>query len=163
MTSHDCHVTSGELTPIGATFSTNLSSWLLAVPGSPSRRMLMSPLLVRPSGSLFREPPINRHAIAFLMSRLPYMEGEIDLGVESRDARPHPLMIGSPGNHLVDVGSGGKATELLLLLGGQGSATGSPWPIAVHLNPHHSQIWLPQSCTAHLLSTTLHIHTILTY
>ena len=69
-----------RLTPIGATFSTNLSSWLLAVPGSPSNKRLMSPLLVRPSGNLFRDPPISRHAIAFLISILPYMEGEIDLG-----------------------------------------------------------------------------------
>ena len=41
----------------------------------------MSPRLVSPSGSLFLAPPISRQAIAFLMSRLPYMEGEMDLGV----------------------------------------------------------------------------------
>ena len=39
-------------TPIGATFSTNFSSWLLAVPGSPSSSTLMSPRRVKPSGSL---------------------------------------------------------------------------------------------------------------
>ena len=49
----------------------------------------MSPRRVRPSGSLFLDPPINRQAIAFLMSRLPYMEGEIDLWVESRDRGSH--------------------------------------------------------------------------
>lgn len=41
-----------ELTPIGEQFSTNLSSWLLAVPGSPNNSKLMSPLRVKPSGSL---------------------------------------------------------------------------------------------------------------
>lgn len=50
------------------TFSTNLSNWLLAVPGSPSRRTLISPLSLIPSGSCFREPPNNRQVIAFLMS-----------------------------------------------------------------------------------------------
>lgn len=55
-------------TPIGDTFSTNLSSWLLAVPGSPSSRTLMSPLRVRPSGRRLREPPNKRQAIDFLMS-----------------------------------------------------------------------------------------------
>ena len=50
------------------TFSTNLSSWLLAVPGSPSRRTLISPLSLIPSGSCFRDPPNNRQVIAFLMS-----------------------------------------------------------------------------------------------
>lgn len=43
-------------TPMGATFSTNFSSWDLAVPGSPSNRMLMSPRRVNPSGSLLRAP-----------------------------------------------------------------------------------------------------------
>lgn len=39
-------------TPMGEHFSTNFSSWDLAVPGSPSISKLMSPLRVRPSGSL---------------------------------------------------------------------------------------------------------------
>lgn len=39
-------------TPIGEHLSTNFSSWDLAVPGSPSISRLMSPLRVRPSGSL---------------------------------------------------------------------------------------------------------------
>ena len=69
-----------QLTPIGATFSTNLSSWLFAVPGSPNSSKLMSPRRVRPSGSLLRDPPINRHAIALFMSILPYIEGDMDLG-----------------------------------------------------------------------------------
>lgn len=43
-------------TPIGATFSTNLSSCDLAVPGSPRSNILMSPRRVRPSGSLLRDP-----------------------------------------------------------------------------------------------------------
>ena len=56
-------------TPIGATFSTNLSSWLLAVPGSPSNRRLTSPRRVRPSGRRFLAPPKRRLAIAFLISK----------------------------------------------------------------------------------------------
>lgn len=43
-------------TPIGATFSTNLSNCDFAVPGSPNIKALMSPLLVKPSGSFFLEP-----------------------------------------------------------------------------------------------------------
>ena len=39
-------------TPMGEHFSTNFSSWDLAVPGSPSISKLMSPLRVSPSGSL---------------------------------------------------------------------------------------------------------------
>lgn len=50
------------------TFSTNLSSWLLAVPGSPSSSTLMSPLSLIPSGSCFRDPPNNKQVIAFFMS-----------------------------------------------------------------------------------------------
>lgn len=37
---------------MGEHFSTNFSSWDLAVPGSPSISRLMSPRRVRPSGSL---------------------------------------------------------------------------------------------------------------
>lgn len=43
-------------TPIGDTCSTNLSSWDLAVPGSPNSSMFMSPLRFNPSGILFLEP-----------------------------------------------------------------------------------------------------------
>lgn len=39
-------------TPMGEHFSTNFSSWDLAVPGSPSISKLMSPRRVSPSGSL---------------------------------------------------------------------------------------------------------------
>ena len=39
-------------TPIGETFSTNFNNCDLAVPGSPRSKTLISPLLVRPSGSL---------------------------------------------------------------------------------------------------------------
>lgn len=47
-----CLCISWSPTPIGEHLSTNLSSWDLAVPGSPSISRLMSPLRVRPSGSL---------------------------------------------------------------------------------------------------------------
>lgn len=40
------------LTPMGEHFSTNFSSWDLAVPGSPSISRLISPRRVSPSGSL---------------------------------------------------------------------------------------------------------------
>jgi len=40
------------LTAMGEHRSTNLSSWDLAVPGSPSISRLMSPLRFKPSGSL---------------------------------------------------------------------------------------------------------------
>ena len=43
-------------TPIGETFSTNFNNWDLAVPGSPRRRMFISPLRVKPSGRRFLEP-----------------------------------------------------------------------------------------------------------
>ena len=55
-------------TPMGDTFSTNLSSWLFAVPGSPSNSRLMSPRRVSPSGRRLREPPSNRQEMARLMS-----------------------------------------------------------------------------------------------
>uniref|UniRef100_A0AAG5CRG8 Uncharacterized protein n=1 Tax=Anopheles atroparvus TaxID=41427 RepID=A0AAG5CRG8_ANOAO len=62
-------------TAIGATFSTNLSSCDLAVPGSPSSRILMSPRRVNPSGIRLRAPPNNMLMMAFLMSCEPKMLG----------------------------------------------------------------------------------------
>lgn len=53
---------------MGETFSTNLSSCDLAVPGSPSMRTLMSPRRRMPSGRTFFEPPMRRQVIDFLMS-----------------------------------------------------------------------------------------------
>ena len=58
-------------TAMGATLSTNLRSCDLAVPGSPRRRTLMSPLRVRPSGRIFLEPPKRRQETTFLMSSEP--------------------------------------------------------------------------------------------
>lgn len=52
-------------TPMGATFSTNFNSCDLAVPGSPSSRILMSPRRVRPSGNLLREPEKKKNIISF--------------------------------------------------------------------------------------------------
>lgn len=51
-------------TPIGEQRSTNFSSWDLAVPGSPSISKLMSPLRVRPSGSL-KGPYFCKRYISF--------------------------------------------------------------------------------------------------
>ena len=70
-------------TAIGATLSTNFNSCDLAVPGSPSSKMLMSPLRVKPSGNLFLDPPNSRQAIAFLMSLKPQMDGAMDLEIKS--------------------------------------------------------------------------------
>lgn len=43
-------------TAIGATLSTNFNNCDLAVPGSPKRSTLMSPLRVKPSGKRLRDP-----------------------------------------------------------------------------------------------------------
>lgn len=48
------------LTPMGEHFSTNFSSWDLAVPGSPSISRLMSPRRVSPSGSLREDMQVGR-------------------------------------------------------------------------------------------------------
>lgn len=53
---------SRALTPIGEHFSTNLSSWDLAVPGSPNISRLMSPRRVSPSGSLREFRQVNHTA-----------------------------------------------------------------------------------------------------
>lgn len=63
---------------MGAHFSTNLSSWLLAVPGSPSSSTLMSPRRVKPSGRRLRAPPKSRQATAALISCAPQIDGAID-------------------------------------------------------------------------------------
>jgi len=55
-------------TDTGATRSTNLRNWDLAVEGSPSMSMLMSPRSRMPSGRRFHRPPSSRHRMAFLMS-----------------------------------------------------------------------------------------------
>lgn len=41
---------------MGETFSTNLSNWDFAVPGSPNSKTLMSPRRVSPSGRRFLDP-----------------------------------------------------------------------------------------------------------
>ena len=46
-------------TPMGDTFSTNFSSWLFAVPGSPSSSKLMSPRRTSPSGNLKKERAVS--------------------------------------------------------------------------------------------------------
>lgn len=48
------------LTPMGEHFSTNFSSWDLAVPGSPSISRLMSPRRVSPSGSLGEDRQVGQ-------------------------------------------------------------------------------------------------------
>mmetsp|Transcript_8494 Transcript_8494/g.12663 ORF Transcript_8494/g.12663 Transcript_8494/m.12663 type:complete len:292 (-) Transcript_8494:132-1007(-) len=66
---------------MGAAFSMNFNNWLLAVDGSPIRRMLMSPRSFTPSGSTFRVPPNSWHKSAFLISSVysPDICGAMDL------------------------------------------------------------------------------------
>lgn len=48
---------------MGEHFSTNFSSWDLAVPGSPSISRLMSPRRVSPSGSLGEDTQVGKARI----------------------------------------------------------------------------------------------------
>mmetsp|Transcript_29921 Transcript_29921/g.85489 ORF Transcript_29921/g.85489 Transcript_29921/m.85489 type:complete len:237 (-) Transcript_29921:620-1330(-) len=76
-------------TATGATFSANLRNWLLAVPGSPSSSMLLSPLMRVPSGSRLRAPPKSMQATPLLTLpmtsfELSQMEGAMDFTIFSR-------------------------------------------------------------------------------
>ena len=64
-------------TEIGAHLSTNFRNYDLATDGSPKSRTLISPLNLIPSGSYFGQPPNMRHAIAFLISGCPNIEGSM--------------------------------------------------------------------------------------
>mmetsp|Transcript_23041 Transcript_23041/g.59972 ORF Transcript_23041/g.59972 Transcript_23041/m.59972 type:complete len:294 (-) Transcript_23041:97-978(-) len=52
-----------------------LSSWLLAVEGSPTTATLISPRSLMPSGVVLFTPPINISSIAFFTSLAPYTPG----------------------------------------------------------------------------------------
>ena len=58
-------------TLIGAALYTNFKNYDLAVDGSPSNKMFISPLKRIPSGSVFVDPLNSWHATALFMSSLP--------------------------------------------------------------------------------------------
>lgn len=68
-------------THLWKTYSTYLRNWDLAVPGSPSKRQLISPLILCfPSISLASPPNIQR-AKLFLIKLWPQIEGAIELKI----------------------------------------------------------------------------------
>ncbi|KAH3688520.1 hypothetical protein WICPIJ_000510 [Wickerhamomyces pijperi] len=54
-----------------AVFKTNLNIWDFAVDGSPTMRMLISPLKCAPLAKFFSTPPNNINKMAFLMYSWP--------------------------------------------------------------------------------------------
>ena len=99
--------------------------------------------------------------MAFLMSRLPYMEGAIDLERAARATcmaprSPLPSAF-PPGNHLIDVWPRCQPPKLLFFCGGQRLAAGPTRPITVHLNPHHAKVWLPETSTGSFLPRVLEV------
>mmetsp|Transcript_19716 Transcript_19716/g.45707 ORF Transcript_19716/g.45707 Transcript_19716/m.45707 type:complete len:229 (-) Transcript_19716:926-1612(-) len=88
-------------TEIGAAFSMNLRSWDLAVEGSPSIRMLMSPRRRAPSGSCFREPPISWQQRAFLMSSCPKMEGAMERCIFAKKSGSDAIWLNLPSSSAV--------------------------------------------------------------
>jgi len=76
-----------KLTPIGEQFSTNLSSCDLAVPGSPRSNTLMSPLRVRPSGSLTHKCTQNDNSSMHTIDTMNAMAGKVHVKNPQFDTR----------------------------------------------------------------------------
>ena len=68
----------------GAMSSTARSSWLLAVDGSPTSKMLMSPRRCVPFSRLRSQPPSSCRMSALLMKSWPNIEGHRDLDMMSK-------------------------------------------------------------------------------
>mmetsp|Transcript_10336 Transcript_10336/g.25335 ORF Transcript_10336/g.25335 Transcript_10336/m.25335 type:complete len:212 (+) Transcript_10336:545-1180(+) len=79
------------LTARGAIPMALRNSWLLAVLGSPTMSMLMSPLRCVPLARFFSHPDSSCSASAFLMTSCPWMEGHTDLPSTSRMSPRFPI------------------------------------------------------------------------
>lgn len=110
------------------TFSTNFNSCDLAVPGSPSRRTLMSPRSLIPSGRIFLLPPNKRQVIAFLISNQGGKSVNVRCKIRKTSTKGHTQVpkdtrSNTLGESFVQVITATELEELLLFFRGERSRT----------------------------------------